>query len=133
VRENDRGGNVKREKECLEQLMRSNDGPCTVYLLSDRPLTVRLLRNVTRSLNCTPITANHETQSYGYRKEHGPFAGAGFFRDLALAANARDGFAVSLFGPRGRRLALRTSSALVLELMEYRARMEGKRAVRRCF
>lgn len=144
----DKGGNIEVETACLYKLLKDHQGPCATYLLSDRPLAVELLSNVSRDVfNCTPITTNHDSKvqqekqsfSFGasYQKdlEHGPNAGAGFFRDLALAAHARHGFVTSrMEQKRGKNktIALRSSSALLLELMEYRSVRDGLGPVTKC-
>ena len=147
VRAADQGEDIHVEQSCLQQLFKGHEGPCGVYLLSDRPLTVQLLANVSQHVfHCTPITVLHaqnksnssKSQSYGlsFQKdlEHGPNAGSGFFRDLALAANARHGFVSSRMDTkRGRFIALRSSSALVLELIEYRTILDGMMPVDKCF
>jgi hypothetical protein len=65
---------------------------------------------------CRGIVVEHTNVSHSFKEEHGPFAGAGYFQDLALAASqARHGF----IG------ANRSSSMLVRELIEYHRHMEA--------
>ena len=145
VKATDQGDDIHVEQSCLQKLFKNHKGPCGVYLLSDRPLTVKLLSNVSQNaLNCTPMSVLHAAenntrpQSYGlnFQKEleHGPNAGSGFFRDVALAANARHGFVSSRRGHKpGKFTALRSSSALLLELIEYRTILDGMAPVDKCY
>lgn len=123
---------------CLDQLvqMYANDRPCRVYLMSDREETIKMVSDyATRQYNCTAVTVSEYTQndpseqqqpmainlesSGGTKKtiaEHGFAAGAGYFQDLALVS----GGARSAFASKRR-----SSSALIMELMEYHRRMEA--------
>jgi hypothetical protein len=82
--------------------------------MSDRHSTIDNLRTYLLERNCsvvlaaqphTPVVKDNGTLT----EEHGPFAGAGFFRDLVVVSQARSAFIGST----------RSSSALVDELMEY--------------
>ena len=66
---------------------------------------------------CHVVVASHERQS-SFSREHGPYAGIGFYQDLLLAIQARSGIAGSI----------RSSSDLVSELLVYDREMEAIRA-----
>lgn len=112
----DDGSNVKREIECLEEVLKnhSNDESCLVYLLSDRPATLAALTDylLGRNDSCQGVVTSH-TVGKSFTDEHGPFAGIGYFEDLHLASQARHGFVGHS----------RSSSDLVRELMEYDRQM----------
>jgi hypothetical protein len=85
-----------------------------VYIMSDRHETIEHLRTYLLQRDCSvvlaaqpdaPVVKDNGTAT----EEHGPFAGAGFFRDLVVVSQARSAFIGST----------RSSSALVDELMEY--------------
>jgi hypothetical protein len=117
------GSDVQNEIKCLDYLLgtRENDKvPCTVYIMSDRPKTIDNLRTHLLQRNCSVVVAaqimDPEVNDTGKKtEEHGPFAGAGFFRDLVVVAQARSAFIGSV----------RSSSALVDELMDYGRRTEA--------
>jgi hypothetical protein len=119
---NHNGSSVQNEIECLDLCLdhffktRENDKvPCTVYIMSDRPMAIENLRTYLLPRKCSVVVAgqmidpevNHDTGNK--TKEHGPFAGAGFFRDLVVVSQARS----VLIG------GIRSSSALIDELMDY--------------
>lgn len=113
----DNGSDVSTELKCLTSLTlnRTQGDKCVVYLLSDRVRTLEQLTNhVNENLNCTAVVANHDG-GHHIRGEHGPFAGADFFRDLDLASRARNGFAGST----------RSSSSLLQEWIEYDRTIES--------
>jgi hypothetical protein len=114
------GSVIRHESQCLRELLRKDDVmPCTVYILSDRPLTIEKVKDyISRKYqHCMPIVATHvqDTQSDGYYQEPGPFAGTRFFQDLMVASQARDGFIGQCH---------RTLSQLLRELMEHDRTME---------
>jgi hypothetical protein len=96
--------------------------PCTVYILSDRPLTIEKPKDyISRKYqHCTSIVATHvqDTQGVGYYQEHGPFARTGIFQDLMVASQAHDGFIGH---------CRRTSSQLLRELMNHDWTIEALR------
>ena len=106
----------------------SSSSSCTVYLMADRQETLETLTNVTRSLHCTPVRVEqHVPTDTVISAEHGPFAGMGFFQDLALAA-AGGRHAFSTNGKNANGIgwqAMRTSSQLIWAVMNYRAAVEG--------
>jgi hypothetical protein len=117
VHQANNGSDVQNEIKCLNYLLgtRENDKvPCTVYIMSDRPKTIENLRTYLLQRDCSvvlaaqpdaPVVKDNGTKT----EEHGPFAGAGFFRDLVVVSQARS----AIIG------GMRSSSALVDELMEY--------------
>jgi hypothetical protein len=120
------GSDVQNEIKCLDHALdaRENDKvPCTVYIMSDRPKTIENLRTYLLQRDCSVVVATQridpEVNDTGKKtEEHGPFAGAGFFRDLVVVSQARSAFIGST----------RSSSALVDELMEYDRRTEAWRS-----
>ena len=120
------GFNIEHEIQCLKLMLKNATTlPCQVYLLSDRPQTLIRLRKWLHENypNCTAHVADHSVDR-SWRAEHGPWAGQGYFQDLALAIRARDGFIGTVRSNTG---GYRSSSDLVLELIEYDRRMEAYR------
>lgn len=123
----DDGSFVPHEKECLERLLDNgraghddSDGgdssfSCRVHLMSDRPKTISLLTTwlTTTEQNCSVVIAKHDSGD-GPVQEHGPWAGAGYLEDLDVTARARHGI---IGDPH------RSSTALLIDLMEYRRRI----------
>jgi hypothetical protein len=118
--------------------------PCTIYLMSDRILTIDLLTPIIQDeYNCRVQVANHTTTTTTTTtpsistttttktrkrkaarirpKEHGPFAGVGYWQDWALAIQARTGFISFHLQPR---TFVRTSSSLMREVIEFRRVVE---------
>jgi hypothetical protein len=107
---NDDGSNVSRDMQCLRRMLLGATQPCRVFVISDRPNSVdKISQAVVRDLNCAVSVVNHTEMTPSFTAEHGPFAGAGFFRDLALASRARHG----LVGGR------RSSTILLEELIVF--------------
>ncbi|CAJ1949402.1 unnamed protein product [Cylindrotheca closterium] len=123
----DDGSKIKRETKCLDQLLKtmktSNDSKseCVVVLLSDRPKTLTLLQEYLAQnySQCTSLIAKHE-EGESWRPEHGPFAGVGFYQDLALVKNTIQSLPES---PRSQVGFIgshhRSSSQLVREILVY--------------
>jgi hypothetical protein len=118
--------------------------PCTIYLMSDRNLTIDLLTPIIQDeYHCRVQVANHTTTTTTTTnpsisattttktrkrkaarimpKEHGPFAGVGYWQDWALAIQARTGFISFHLQPR---TFVRTSSSLMREVIEFRRVVE---------
>lgn len=116
------GSDVSGEVRCLGKLLKptsmtiTNNRTCRVYLMSDRPLTLRNLQQWLQYRNCSVVTAPHRQVGASFLQEHGPWSGRGFFQDLAVVSQARQGL-VAKFST--------TSSKLLLELMEYDRTMEA--------
>ena len=107
----DDGSDVQKETMCLEQLLahkQDESQPCAFYLMADRPATMENLIEFAHTKNCSAVYAVQEKDE-GESSEHGAFAGAGFFRDLVVVGRAQSAFAGML----------RSSTALVLEVMDY--------------
>jgi hypothetical protein len=119
----DYGSNLEQELRCLNETLQLTDSsrPCVLYLMTDREKTLDSLTSTIESTtNCTVVIANH-TKGESYSSEHGPFAGVGYFEDLALAVNARH----AMIAPhKHKKIPFRSSSGLVLELIEFRRQME---------
>lgn len=138
----DDGCDVKQEMRCLRELIaprRSGQQkePCSVVLLSDRECTLSTLRERVHSeLNCTVKNVQHQPREpRAGSQEHGAFAGFGFYLDIAFAAahsrNAvvsnRKWFERPTDNPVGFKASVpvRSSAALVRELIEYKGKMES--------
>jgi hypothetical protein len=99
--------------------------PCHIYVMADRPTTLQLLLeeiNTTTSCTYSTIQRNSST-GISFSSEHGPFAGRGYWEDLYLATQARHGMVSFHMYPRLHGL-VRTSSALVREIIEFRRIIE---------
>jgi len=109
----DNGTLIPEESECLVNLLSGTNltTACTVYLMSDRPPTIRLLTEFLHQHfpHCRVITALQEDHAEETSREHGPSPGNGFMLDLAVAQRARSAFVGSD----------RSSSLLLHELMIY--------------
>jgi hypothetical protein len=135
------GCNITLDEACIQDVLQqyqnmrphnstiTDNSPCYIAVMSDRPCTYKSLQSVVPDkYNCSVLTADHETGS-GVLDEHGPFAGAGFFQDMALASSfVRD--AVIGSGEPLNFESLRTSSQLLEELIEYHRVMEAWQAER---
>jgi hypothetical protein len=145
----DDGSYVNHEIACLQKLLlpavqahvsnhHNHTAPaCWVYLMSDRPKTLELLSAWLVARNCTPVVSSDISDDIGINidtttsttshtsraDEHGPRAGAGFLEDLIMASAARTGF----IGVESRQQGLpaRSSTALVLEKIEYERTVEA--------
>jgi hypothetical protein len=157
----DDGSYVNHEIACLQKLLlpavvhaskevsTSKSTPwCRVFLMSDRPKTLELLSAWLLARNCTPVVSSDisvgnsdisdtsinidtatSTPQQPPADEHGPRAGAGFLEDLIMASAARTGF----IGVESRQQGLpaRSSTALVLEKIEYDRTVEAVLALTR--
>jgi hypothetical protein len=119
------------QEECLREFYNdvmntsNNTKPCVTYLMADREESLDRLTKVATTMNCTPIIAPHNVSDTIISREHGPYAGVGFFQDLALAARGRHAFTTQSKTAEGRWVAMRTSSQLIWSIMNYRAIAEG--------
>ena len=127
------------QERCLRRLLEGTKyHPCIVYIMTDREASLERLKKVSSELGCTPLSAerteNNATLEAAARAEHGPRPGLGFFEDLALITEyARDGFISTRMSPDGKRfMALRSSSWLIQELMEYRSVLERSQKPIQC-
>jgi hypothetical protein len=111
------GCNMFRETKCLRPIIRSAHGSSVnVRLMSDRACTISRLTTWLGLRNISLVVAQHD-KSKGSRVEHGPFAGAGYYQDLALAATARSVIVAMR----------RSSSDLLLELVVFHRKMDAWR------
>lgn len=108
----DDGSDISSEIRCLEQVL-PTEGPCQVFVLSDRRSTLTQLRRWIRGRGCAIGEAEH-AKTKSFETEHGPFAGVGFFQDLLVASRARSGYVGHS----------RSSSKLLYEWIEYRRGLE---------
>lgn len=108
----DDGSVVQREVECLQKmLLQVQRRPCRVFAMSDRPKALEGIYKAATEMGCNVTIANHKMygRETSFSLEHGPYAGGGFFLDMALASQARNG----LVGTR------RSSTMLLAELMAF--------------
>ena len=113
------GCNIDREIACLETILgqRPQDDNGTavqVRIMSDRPCTISNLTTWLHQRSYSAATVTHKEISRDGNSEHGPFAGAGFFRDLALVSGAKS----AIIGMS------RSSSDLLRELIVFNQALE---------
>jgi hypothetical protein len=124
-RKDDDGSTIGLEISCMTEVLSnridSDSKPCVVYAMTDRTKTREQLPEALSKFNCTAFFSD-TTQSESWSSEHGPFAGRGFFEDLALVHQARRGF---MSPNRKTRKGIRTSSALPRSIMEFRRMLES--------
>lgn len=119
----DDGTNITEELNCLKSLIREmellNLTSCRLFMLSDRPQTLMALAAwfSDSAVACTVVQARHDAHAKeaGLEAEHGPFAGAGFVRDLELASEGASKSLNAAWIGHGR-----SSSKLLLEWVTYR-------------
>lgn len=124
------GSDISGFVSCLDQMLRFlDDKPCTVYISSDRPISVLGLTQMAHDRNCSAIAINHEkediVQNYTEKEnilaEHGPFAGSPFFKDmLLLTKQVRSGFIHSAGFSFGS-----SASALIWQQIVYNGIQDG--------
>lgn len=100
----DDGSFIIQEQACILEVLQTlaassnttKPRDCKIYLMSDRPLTLERLSEwlVTHPeanswLPCTPVVAANHAHTQLRVTEHGPWAGQGYWQDLALASRAR--------------------------------------------
>jgi hypothetical protein len=125
---NDDGSKIERETKCLDRLLASmhplnssNHYLCTILLLSDRPTTLTLLQDyiLQKHPRCAAKVANHD-HGISFRQEHGPYAGIGFYQDLAMVKHAIQSLPIETSPQVGFvGSEHRSSSQLVREIMVY--------------
>jgi hypothetical protein len=123
--EGDNGAYTWPEEWCLQNAFFANNTstrPCTVYLMSDRQISIERLSAVIQNTSCTVQRVTNHTTKASQLADHGSFAGAGFWQDWALAINARKG---GIAFHMHRRAYLRTSTSLVREVIEFRRVLES--------
>lgn len=120
------GSDMQMDISCMEKMLtnRSTDRPCVVYSMTDRAQTRELLPDALSKFDCVAVFSTNTTQSTSWRDEHGPYAGRGYYQDLALVRNARRGILAP--NPTARpRVGIRTSTALARSLIEFRRILES--------
>ena len=96
--------------------------PCLYYLMSDREVTLNLLNKaIQNKTQCKVRMVGDRSQGKNFSNEHGPFAGRGYWEDVSLAIQARHGM-ISFH--MNRRNLVRTSTAIIRELVEFRRVLE---------
>jgi len=117
------GCDISDEKACIRSVLsKSEENSCSMVLLADRECTAPTLQAwVKQEHNCTFEVAPHPGAHSTKIKDHGPFAGVGFFQDWALAmARTRDAFIGSL-----DRTGVKGSSWLVRSSIEFNRKIEA--------
>lgn len=79
------GCTIDGEIECLTTLLEGVEPGQHVWatVMADRQCTIEKVKNWLESRNIEVEIANHNAGK-SYHKEHGPFAGVGYFQDLEL-------------------------------------------------
>jgi hypothetical protein len=111
------GCNVTQEIGCIQEILRrkTDDRPVRVSIMSDRPCTITSLTEWLTEQNMNVIVAPHPDAKKSFRHEHGPFAGIGYYYDMAVVSGTvRDAVVITL----------RSSSFLVHELIVFDRIME---------
>lgn len=119
------GSDVSHERNCLDRVMkrRPTNATCQLLIMSDRPATNQALQAYATEQDCEGIVVQHSrggdgqylANTTGFKgrgkvsAEHGPFEGAGYYKDLALVSRARDALVCTM----------RSSSAIIKQLIEY--------------
>jgi hypothetical protein len=123
----DDGSKIKREKLCFDKLLQSQNytSLCQVLLLSDRPKTlIKATEYISQEYpHCLVLVAPHDTGK-SFRSEHGPFAGIGFFQDLAFVANQTLRMPTAV--PAFVGFKQRSSSQLVREIIVYQLHQQPR-------
>jgi hypothetical protein len=113
----------QEEQGCLESVVnetrlgRPGATSCAIFIMSDRQESLNALAQLVSAVNCSAVVTSHTKKREIVNREHGPFAGLGFFQDLMVAGKARDGYV----GHCGR-----SSSQMLQEIIQY-GRVNGQR------
>jgi hypothetical protein len=109
------GCDISREKDCLRSIIRDADGDSiNARLMSDRECTIARITDWLGEKNITVAVAQKDVYT-DFVAEHGQFAGAGFYQDLALASTARSAIVAMR----------RSSSYLITELVVFNLKLEA--------
>jgi hypothetical protein len=112
------GCNISKETNCMQKIIdNSPTGSINVRVMSDRECTISRMKDWLGKRNISVAVAQHDKYK-DFSAEHGPYAGAGFYQDLALASTARSHIVAMK----------RTSSDLMLELVVFNTKMDAWRA-----
>jgi hypothetical protein len=122
----DPGHNIGLDVSCMKTVLTNQTAgkPCIVYTMTDRAATKQQLPEALAHFNCTAIFSKNTTAGTSHRTEHGPFAGRGYYEDIALAQSARQGFMSPNMRSRPR-VGPRTSSAIPRSIIEFRRVIES--------
>ena len=135
VNEKANGCNINGEVECLNSFLVNVDSGqharVWATVMSDRSCTIRKVKDWLEHRNVTVQVAKHDL-GQSYHKEHGPFAGVGYFQDLEVASRVRSAFAGAQSGKVVNQAGVsgptfRSSSDLVLEVIQYEKKMDAWR------
>lgn len=111
------GCNISEETACIQQILANKTAasePTTLSLMSDRQCTIDRLKDKFHDPpTFTALIADHD-EGGKFSPEHGPYAGLGYFQDMALLSEVRGGFVGSS----------RSSTHLPLEWVEFYQKME---------
>jgi hypothetical protein len=106
---------ISKEVKCIQSIIRIADGGDVNFrLMSDRECTISRLTDWLGQWNFAVAVAQHDKHN-DYIAEHGPFAGIGFYQDLALASTARSAIVAMR----------RSSSDLIRELVIFNRKMDA--------
>jgi hypothetical protein len=115
------GCDISTEMKCMNQLLSSKmpaGNKCAVAVMSDRSCTISMLLPWLEERGCHAYVARHDNRTYtDVPLEHGPFAGAGFYQDMALATALTRSAVVGWLH--------RSSTGLVLALIQFYRTMEA--------
>ena len=145
----DDGCQIGREQRCLDTVLQGNlpkesqhtqsagkppqhHPTCHVFLMSDRTCTLDHVTEYLKSkypqcqverANHRSVTKNNTNSSTSWLSEHGPFSGAGFYKDWILAARSRSAF-IGTKRWSSQHAPIRSSSGLIRAWITYHKRME---------
>jgi len=126
----DDGCDVSKEVACFEELKLAEKGPgCTLWVMTDRPCTISSIKDwMNSNTRCSLAVAPHD-KGTGEYKEHGPFAGLGFFQDLAFVSAGENSAFIGTKVPirAVKKWLWRSSSSLLLELIVFKRGMQAWR------
>jgi hypothetical protein len=124
--EGDDGHSIDIDESCMNTVLfnKTVGRPCIVYTMTDRLATKQQLPEALAHFNCTAIFSKNTTAGKSRNSEHGPFAGRGYYEDLAIVRNARQGFMAPNLRQRPR-VGPRTSSSLPRSIIEFRRVLES--------
>lgn len=115
------------EELCLMKFQNATKKPCLYYLMSDREKTLELLTDIIQNkTRCSVEKVSNRSLSNSFSVEHGPFSGKGYWEDVSMAIQARHGM---IAFHMHRRDLVRTSTAIVREIIEFRRVLENGRNV----
>ena len=116
------GSNISMETSCLDNILavrnassHTKEKTCQLLIMSDREATNEALTKYAKENGCQGITVAHTKIAKNKLKtEHGPFEGAGYWKDMAFVTQARGGLVATT----------RSSSGFLQNLLVYDRSME---------